>query len=822
MAYTLIHTGSFEDNRGDRVDVHIYSNASSPPAFSPLILDGNPISIEYPTQEFDSQLFGCGARINVINDSSNFFRYDHLFSAPERSIKVEIIKTSPDLDSSIFLFQGYVLPQLYSSTLEKNIRVTIPATDQLKLLEKINPYLLIDTSSYRAEEIINAYDLIYNTIYDLDVVPELAINNSIYNINYEKTPTSTVFNNVFFDANNFADKEGLFDDKKILEMILKSFYSRMYYYNGRWYIDRIKDMATYDKNYAVFNDIEDVSTYSFIDSNARINLSDHNVIAQSANFSYEPGYQKVVLKLNYKQPESLLDNYYWDFQYFTQEVSLNIFPTPYPMPRHRKWMMSATDSSLLAETYVDVNIPQGLTFFLNIDWAPINNAKWDWLGNQFASSMFQFNPVSPDTVVSVKYDYSLDPASVGDSSIRGAFALRTVNSAGTNYWIAKSNKNDTSTYWSTTPYLFTKEDRMTNLTSNKLEMNSQINITRPLVTNPTYSRKVKRQPMIPWFLFGKRKEKWETFTYENPHASQLVHEMYLDIYGCRKSSGSLMLGMKTQFGNVDVDIAPTRYPDILEASLGNFLSIKNVDIDIFDASTILYTNNAFNFDGSLMMRTINKWRDSSTENWLTLQEQLLQDYAQVYGSPRYVLEVDVKSKDASMFSMGNIYTHTDIRDPINGKPLEFIATGMKFNVKDNAYRLTLHEHIADDNWRIKDPSTITPPPDPDPSVGPIEDSFYVDIDASGLFYRYNGDECTGMNGVDISTNVGWYITYDPDFFEISPESGFDSAYVFIGIRPEALTEIGWVGYITIIPEEGKGFDPFQVNITQLAEGVSCP
>lgn len=85
-------------------------------------------------------------------------------------------------------------------------------------------------------------------------------------------------------------------------------------------------------------------------------------------------------------------------------------------------------------------------------------------------------------------------------------------------------------------------------------------------------------------------------------------------------------------------------------------------------------------------------------DYLTLQEQYIQDMSQIVSVPRYNLNIEVISNDSSIWTLGDIYTHNAIRK--DGSLMEFMCNGLIYNVKDNAYRLNLMEYVRDDNWRI--------------------------------------------------------------------------------------------------------------------------
>jgi hypothetical protein len=709
MSWNTIFYGSFNENvNHDRIDIWIKQQGFTGEP-SALLLDANPLVITYAAKQFNDQLFGCGCEINAINQTGDYYQYDTLFSAPERNNYVEIIKTPVSGDPSIFIFQGYTLPEMYSTTLQKSIKLTITATDQLSQLDRFKPKLLVDDASYRADEFVNATDLIQTILTDCDVTENVAVNNTLFNQNYSKVPESTVFDNLFFDANQFSDKDGVMNDDEILEQILKTFYSRIYYANNKWMIERIPDIATLNKEYTLYV-YDDAS--SFTVGNAPVDLKNHEVLSGTPELTYNPGYQKIRVKLNYKQPDSLVDNYYNDWQYYTRDYSVN---TTKPIPRLRHWMFSSGDNSIYADLYNDQNIDTGLTWSLDSNWAPIVWSDWTWLQGTYCTTMFQFstNTLPEKTILKVVYEHAVDPANAttGDT-FKGRFALRCCTSTGTNYWISKSNANDSSTYWGTTPYIFEVEEDYDSFSDTGIfEVSKQIDVTTPVTSNSAISYRTKKSYTVqilpfPWVYTHRRTE-----TIVTPIPVQYINEFYLDIYAMQRQttwsghSGEFQ-AVKTQFGNVDVDVATRIPPNILESSLGGYTGVKELSLDIFDVSVSQFTNGIYNQGDDETYRHVWKWSSDMLYPYIKIQEQYLQDMAQMYHRPRYTLNVDVRSTDSSVWTLGTIFQHSDIqyRDT---SIMKFLCNGLAYNTKENSYRLNLIEFKADDGLRL-DPCTLTP------------------------------------------------------------------------------------------------------------------
>jgi len=325
------------------------------------------------------------------------------------------------------------------------------------------------------------------------------------------------------------------------------------------------------------------------------------------------------------------------------------------------------------------------------------------------------------------------------TSFNVPFALRGVDRNNVNWWIAKSNPADTSTYWRKTPYTFDTSvswpDVMAEETSGygAIEVNQDVNISSPILTDVsvcTTKKKVRIQGgrifFWDWYY-----TQWQTFTYKVPTNPEYVSSLYLDVYMLRYNLLGTYDPYIAYFGDFDVDIKVQPPNNYLESQIGYFASKKEEALDIFDSDEYTYSNGIYNMDDDYILRSINKWRSRPYDNYIKIQHKYMEDMAQNLSSPQYSFSCDVKSKDSSLFTLGNIYTHSRLtRD---GSLMEFICNGLDYNVKDNTYRLDLMEFSADNNWRV-DPSYC--------SIG---------YNPSTLIFDYQGNP-TGTDDVSIYIN----------------------------------------------------------------------
>lgn len=767
MNYNTIYKASFNDIvLGDRIDIYIKQEGYNGPV-EDLILDNNPLTISYPTKEFDYQIFGCGAEINIINDSGDFYKYDSLFSVPERSNYIEIIKTTKAEDASMYIFQGYILPDLYTSRLGKNIHLTIPATDRLSTLDRYVPWVIVDTSTFRSREYNDALSMITSVLYDADVTNILKVNNTLQNINYRRDVSdNTILNNIFFQADNFQTNEQVENSKTVLEKILQPLYSRVYYYNGAWHIDRVQDL-TKKRYYTVYP--KDTSTYGEVVEDTIIDLSceDSKTVANTAELSFHPGNSKLIVNLKYKKPPSLVENWWYGFSYYSKEVSVN---SNLPLPAHRRWMTSEPTGFTIRPNVSFPGIDKGFLMGKQIFAFPsIPDDAWY---NMFFSTMFLFTPTentaTDPTIINIEYKRGFHPevASVytnfsdvetqDKSVLLGRFALRACDRNGNDHWIAKSHPDDTSTYWSNVPYTFDASITWGELKENNYiwEIKERVDISDPIVTDVSiisynYLEHTNEGYWFYPFIEARPRDTWVTKTYEVPSKTQYIGELYLDVYdtfhnyrGNKPVSPSgwyYGTYFGTNMGDFNVQATTPEYPDMLEADMGYFYNIIEKDLHIFDVSVVQYTNGVYNMDDNGTFRSIFKWRDKPIEPYMLLQYQYVNDLAQQLAYPRYRMNIDIVSTDSSLFSVGHLYRHDTLKYT-DGTDIIFMCNGLEYNVIQNTYRLDLEEFIADESYRLPE----------------IIKTFYYEPD--NLTYTWNGAAINNEDTIDISTNMYYNVT----------------------------------------------------------------
>jgi len=184
--------------------------------------------------------------------------------------------------------------------------------------------------------------------------------------------------------------------------------------------------------------------------------------------------------------------------------------------------------------------------------------------------------------------------------------------------------------------------------------------------------------------------------------------------------------------------------------------------------------------------------------------------------PRHTLNLDVRSYDSSVWNMGQVFTHPNIRYA-DTSLMKFILKGMDMNVIENSYRMTLQEFVADDNFRV---NTLAYVPE-DASV-PTTYNFSVDPSKKSFNYDLFDDCDLGLYNwfINVSTNVPLWTVNPDSSITCNPLSG-GPGVTQVYVSPNDWLMAGWVEQIIFTPFCTPPLNPITVNVTQLPTGQSC-
>lgn len=260
---------------------------------STITIKSGPI-LTYDTNEYFDSIVASSLEVEIVNNRSNFFEFDALFSTSDFEYQVVMY------DATTKYFEGFIPCDIVEQSYLKNGTVIVNASNNLKRLTEIKPTLFTAKGGYTLISIIK--DCLNKTGLTLPIY----VNSSLYEVGMEMdlnplfigTPTVyTVFDGAYVNCDLFLEDDVVYQDCfSILDKILTTFLAKLYYWNGAWYIERVKDLGKSTKSFIVYNVNGTVGTSS--QSNTSLALpTTVKYMGQSQAISYIPGKKQIKIEL---------------------------------------------------------------------------------------------------------------------------------------------------------------------------------------------------------------------------------------------------------------------------------------------------------------------------------------------------------------------------------------------------------------------------------------------------------------------------------------------------------------------------------------------
>ncbi len=249
----------------------------------------------------------------IFNDSSDLYYYDDLMTMNEKEFKVIIDASMPSSPTNVRLFEGFINTNTINTKYTWNTPITFTASNYLNMLDKVHPDIIDDVSVSRNSLI----DIINQCLLQTGKTSDIYVNNTL-DPGINMPGNKTVFNvcgvdNELFWKNNY-DRES---SKKIIETILRTLDSYIYWWNGNWYIVRYNDAWDNDGtfNYKIYYD---TSTYNYNSICPSINLyepstnlNDLNIGKNTYGRGIIPGFKEFTVNLNEKLYLNMANPYFF-------------------------------------------------------------------------------------------------------------------------------------------------------------------------------------------------------------------------------------------------------------------------------------------------------------------------------------------------------------------------------------------------------------------------------------------------------------------------------------------------------------------------------
>jgi hypothetical protein len=303
MAYYAKYRGYLYNRGLGQIAVEILKKdySISGPIY-PLTIAANGVSTNIEKADYFEPIRSVSVSIDIINNKTNFYEYDDLFTISDLEFYVRIY----GIGTSITFFSGFIPCNVIEQVWLKNGVININATCNLNRLDEYTPTIFTTKGIYSFIEIIE------NCLSFTHLSLPININCTLQ----EGTGGGLGFDTIWVDADLFYQNEIEIDDcKTVLEKILKSFDSIIYYYNDEWYIERKKDLGLTTKNYKrwVGSSVVDVPITNTI-LTMGTELRPCNM---SQKIVYTPGLKRIELTLKEKRKSNLFTPYYNNVTFVT-------------------------------------------------------------------------------------------------------------------------------------------------------------------------------------------------------------------------------------------------------------------------------------------------------------------------------------------------------------------------------------------------------------------------------------------------------------------------------------------------------------------------
>jgi len=740
------YTAVFKDKYDATINVIIMKKGYSGVVSTLVLAGGNPVIISKPQGDLLTHIFGTGCKITIVN-TGDLLQYTEMFGTPEREHYVKVTKT---VGATVtILFEGYVVPQLYEQDLKHKAYITIPANDFLSSLKFRKSDLLSSSSN----NYINIMDLIKDILWSTGLKLPIYVKNGIYNKHYteEFDDTITPFDESYFDRNLYLDNSGEPEDSfKVLESVLKSFGSRLYYDNGRWFVDRVKNIKNLT-DYKVYE--YDTSTGVATIEHPVVELTDHKIFAPGGSMMYVGGTKEYDLTLNLNMFGNYVQN---DFSGISDTENKVVYNFPdatrlfiVPQTTKYNWVTNDKDNrfNIFNKNYSDQNIQQG------IDWG----AKlWEsgYLGTNYASITTRISvDYSTESNLNIKGKVTLTKDVLEGRSIRFKYALR--------YLV-----DDTPTYH----YIFRKtENDEIVLDSNVLDFNNPIFLFSEYIDgNEILEGKTPTLFEINENLdIGSIMEKIKGQI--SPTKPLYFVEFFLDIFQIESKTGKPNTSgtwnpVRTRIGDLNVKSTSKLENNIINAMIEEDYNTKmDLSLDLFDYPSITVKNPVLVKDGEIY-KIPPRWNEVDYEYAKTLQLIYLTDLIQNYSKNRYRIN-SILRMDNTLPHLGSIYTIEHIEK--DSEPVEMICMGYDHNLQESSFNLFLQEWTDYDDYELLDEIQ---------SGGPA----HIEVSPSQLNFHFMG----GWDSFDVSSNIQWYASVDdPSVYLTKVEgTGNDNVSVYLPAR----------------------------------------
>lgn len=255
----------------------------------------------------NTPIIGTGARIVIVTEDASLQTMEDLLLSYERQFLCTI-EYGGDL-----AFQGYSICDLNERQLLPYTEVVMQFTDYMHRLEGEYPDCLKNMALNT-----NLFTLIHEFIHLTTLELPLYVNSTLFEINMNTGETDTWLPQVFVqNANYFETSYNRDDVFAAINKTLQPFSAFIYYYNGKWVIERQEDI-TRTGDWVMYDGEGASSVVNGLKQTINKQIGDFQYLDCSQIIEYDSGLHTLTLRLRDKELDS---------QIFNNWPQLDLIPT---------------------------------------------------------------------------------------------------------------------------------------------------------------------------------------------------------------------------------------------------------------------------------------------------------------------------------------------------------------------------------------------------------------------------------------------------------------------------------------------------------------
>jgi hypothetical protein len=635
-----------------------------------------------------------GLELGVINNLADYFELDELFTVSDFEYKVKIY------DSSFTYFEGFIPCDIVEQQFLPKGKITINATNNLKRLSEFTPTM------FTVPGFFSLISVVKHCLSFTGVSLPIYVNCRLFQL--ASAQESDVSQHTEFDFKHIHSDVFKKNDveyntcAQILDMILRSFTCFVYYWDGKWFIERWKDVGRPTKNYIIYNtnNTISVSTESF--ATIQVGKGDTKIkfIKGNQSTSYIPGAKQI--KLTLKENEQInLVNYF--FNGVTEDSNYDIEAL---IPPLREWVVDGYTNHSIADNYFGISKAIILQNVYTYAGRPTQGDSIYLAGtpplnyNGFRSSLSGLY-----TKIKVKINHENDTT----LTLKMKFHLSDFFKSTFTYFMGDRNTHPDDHIFFLRFYLQVLDEGTVlkhfivfNSTSGTYELVNCTDMVKPDGTNihPAIIEK-----SITWKNFTNP----ENFTTEilasvNLHEALVADQVRTIVVGiCELGINAALIPTTDPFialwdsiyGDITVTVNAEVQDNVNVSGINeSFVNVIERDQDLYDSQNPNILNTLF-FDETGENLTPQYWVDLDDPSVgdvpfpFPLPKKILQDMYQIYHVPRHKLTSDFEYLPSlKPFSIIHESHYTN----------DFILTGFQWDVEASQFLNTeIKEYVMDDN-----------------------------------------------------------------------------------------------------------------------------